>query len=169
MEQHAGLFGEIQTMPLTSPPAFPFKYTLEPNTYITNSNYTDAHMAQVLTVRFDLCLIPAVWDRMKRPVIAVETHQQVRHHCTNHLPVLNIVGYLRVGKELVKWLQFTVQRSCSLPWGKGLLRGRGTKRETEICVFNIKSFMFYFYLFIYLFLSFCHFLGRSRGKWRFPG
>ena len=25
------------------------------------------------------------------------------------------------------------------------------------------------YLFIYLFLSFCHFLGRSHGTWRFPG
>ena len=30
-------------------------------------------------------------------------------------------------------------------------------------------FNFNFYLFIYLFLSFCYFLGRSRGIWRFPG
>ena len=28
---------------------------------------------------------------------------------------------------------------------------------------------FYFILFYFLFLSFCHFLGHSRGIWRFPG
>ena len=27
----------------------------------------------------------------------------------------------------------------------------------------------FYYLLIYLFLSFCYFLGRSRGIWRFPG
>ena len=34
---------------------------------------------------------------------------------------------------------------------------------------SLSDFTVYFYLFVYLFLSFCHFLGHSRGIWRFPG
>ena len=42
----------------------------------------------------------------------------------------------------------------------------GVGEELEKAVTDVGSC---FYLFIYLFLSFCLFLGRSHGIWRFPG
>ena len=48
-------------------------------------------------------------------------------------------------------------------------------RELSTCLYkdmftNVHDHLvFFLFLFLFLFLSFCHFLGRSCGIWRFPG
>ena len=62
------------------------------------------HISYVLIIRFDLFLISVVWNRVKRPMVAIGSLQWVRYHCRNHMPVNIVVGYLIIGKELVEWL-----------------------------------------------------------------
>jgi len=47
------------------------------------------------------------------------------------------------------------------------IKGIQSRRLDWICMQAVHSGSLFIYLFI--FLSFCHFLGRSRGIWRFPG